>query len=89
MGQVPFRITDKQVLLSVGDGPEGIEIFTSEERGVVDWSATFPAVYLSAAVNGASVLLGPFSMPDIHRQLIEKLRPCSSSDKSVPVLTEW
>lgn len=30
--------TDKHVLLSVGDGPEGIEIFTSEDMAVIDWA---------------------------------------------------
>lgn len=52
--------TDKHVILSAADGPEGIEIYTSEEEGVVDWSPTSPAMYLVATVNGAMVKLGPF-----------------------------
>jgi hypothetical protein len=61
---------DRQILLSVGEGPEGIQIFTSDDRGVVDWSSTFPAMYLYASVNGASVLLGPFQMKTIYDQLL-------------------
>jgi hypothetical protein len=59
--------------LSVGDGPEGIEIYTSEERGVVDWSSTFPAVYVHVAMNGVAVNLGPFRLPAIYDQLAERL----------------
>lgn len=53
---------DKQILLSVADGPEGIEIYTSEDEGVCDWSQTFPAMYLTASVNDAYVKLGPFTL---------------------------
>lgn len=58
---------DKEILLSVGDGPEGIEIYASEDEGVVDWSNTFPAVYLVASINGASIKLGPFQLPAIYQ----------------------
>jgi hypothetical protein len=65
---------DKTILLSVGDGPEGIEIYTSEDEGVIDWSSTFPAVYLTASLNGASVKLGPFTMGSIYKQLLSCLK---------------
>jgi len=64
---------DKKVLLSVCDGPEGIEIYTSDDEGVVDWSSSFPAVYITATLQGASVKLGPFTLPEIYRQLREQL----------------
>jgi hypothetical protein len=65
---------DKVFLLDVGDGPEGIQIYTSEEEGVVDWSQTFPPVYLEATLWGARVKLGPFTLGSIHTQLKERLK---------------
>ncbi len=56
---------DKQVLLRVEDGPESIEIYTSEDEGIIDWASTLPGVYLTATVNGASVKLGPFHCTNI------------------------
>lgn len=67
-------LKDKITLLSVGDGPEGIEIYTSQDEGVVDWATSFPAVYLTASINGAQVKLGPFTMPGIYRQLLDELK---------------
>lgn len=40
---------DRKILLDVGDGPEGIKIYTSEDEGVIDWSSTEPTVYLEIA----------------------------------------
>ena len=57
---------DKEIILDVSDGPEGICIYTSSVEGVVDWSNTFPSVYLTASLNGAFVKLGPFQMPAIY-----------------------
>lgn len=65
--------TDKRILLSVADGPEGIEIYTSDDEGVVDWSPAFPAVYITASLNGAMVKLGPFTLKAIYEQLRERL----------------
>jgi hypothetical protein len=64
--------SDKQVILSAADGPEGIEIYTSEEEGVVDWSPTSPAMYLVATINGATVKLGPFGQ-GVRDQLLGRL----------------
>ena len=64
----------KNVLLSVADGPEGIEIYEDEDEGVVDWSSAFPAVYLTATLNGAFVKLGPFQMKTIYEELVKKLK---------------
>lgn len=64
---------DKEVLLSVADGPEGIEIYQSADEAVVDWSGDIPAVYLVATLDGAMVKLGPFQL--IRKQLLEKLKP--------------
>ena len=62
-----------EVLLEVGDGPEGIKIYTSEEEGVVDWANSFPALYIEVSVQGAYVKLGPFQCFETYRQLMEKL----------------
>jgi hypothetical protein len=63
---------DRQVILSAADGPEGIEIYTSEEEGIVDWSPASPALYLVASVNGASIKLGPFGR-GVRDQLLGRL----------------
>jgi hypothetical protein len=52
----------RKVLLDVADGPEGITIYTSEDRAVVDWAEQCPALYLSASLNDAHVNLGPFTL---------------------------
>lgn len=64
---------ERQVLLEVADGPEGILIYTDEDRGVVDWAESFPALYCTVAVNGAWVRLGPFQLHSIYEQLVERL----------------
>ena len=63
----------KEVLLEVADGPEGIMIYIDDDRGVIDWAQSFPALYCSVAINGAWVRMGPFQLPSIYRQLIERL----------------
>jgi hypothetical protein len=52
----------KKILLSVADGPEGIEIYTSEDEAVVDWSSAVPSLYLTANTIDAYVKLGPFQL---------------------------
>ena len=42
---------DIKTLLEVGDGPEGIAIYTSEDEGIVDWSSTEPTVYIEICNN--------------------------------------
>jgi hypothetical protein len=64
----------KVPLLSVSDGPEHIEIYTSEEEGVVDWSNTFPAVYLTASTHDTYVKMGPFSLEAIYNGLMESIK---------------
>jgi len=64
---------DRKILLEVADGPEHICIYTSEDEGIVDWSPTFPAVYLTASINGAGVKLGPFTLSRIFEQLKSSL----------------
>lgn len=63
---------DKKVLLSLSDGPEGIEIYTSEEAAIVEWSSDIPSLYISVTVDGAYVRLGPFHMKSI-REGIERV----------------
>ena len=65
---------DKQILLDVGDGPEGIQIYTSEEEGIVNWAGSFPAVYIVASLWGANFKLGPFTLGSIYTQLREKIK---------------
>lgn len=62
----------KRVLLLVADGPEGIEIYTSKDEAVVDWSPHVPALYVVVTIQDAMVKLGPFQMGTIQRQLAEK-----------------
>jgi hypothetical protein len=69
------RLREHKVLLDASDGPEGIRIYTSEEEGVVDWSGTFPAVYVEIALNGANAKFGPFQLAAIHEKLAAQLRP--------------
>ena len=51
----------KRVLLSVGDGPDGIELYTSEEDAVVDWARSVPSLYMTASCGMYGfVKFGPF-----------------------------
>lgn len=63
-----------KILLDVADGPEGIKIYTSEDDGVVDWSSTFPAVYIIINTHDAMVKLGPFQCSKIYNELVSKLK---------------
>jgi hypothetical protein len=65
---------DKIIILEVGDGPEGICIYTSDEEGVCDWANTFPPVYIQASLWGADFKLGPFTLKSIYTQLKERIR---------------
>jgi len=64
---------DQQVLLDVEDGPEGIKIYLSMDRGVVDWSSSLPAMYIEATLWGASVKLGPFHMNSVRDAVVHAL----------------
>jgi len=65
----------KKVLLSVGDGPEGIEIYTSENRAITDWATNIPALYVSVSVNDAQAGFGPFTLSEtLIAQLEERLQ---------------
>lgn len=57
---------DKKRLLYVADGPECIEIYTSEDQGVCDMAQTFPALYLRVSMNEAAAQFGPFTLRSIH-----------------------
>lgn len=70
-------IHDKKILFSIADGPESVEIYTSEDEAVVDFAACYPAMYLTATVNGASVKLGPFHLKSIRDYFVSK----SNDDK--------
>lgn len=63
-------VEDKQVRLVIGDGPEGVEIFTSEERAIVDWAKDIPARYIKVSMMDASAQFGPFTL---SKTLIEQL----------------
>ena len=64
----------RKVLLEVGDGPEGFCFYTSDNEAVTDFATHYPALYLTASLNGASFKLGPFSLSTIQEQLKEKLK---------------
>lgn len=67
---------DEEVLLEVGDGPEGLTIYTSEDGGVVDWSTTTPTVYVVFSNNEVS-FRARLTMPSVVKQLVEALAPRS------------
>jgi len=69
--------SDKKILLSVGDGPEHIEIYTSEEEGVVNFSPALPGLYLTASCQDAYIKLGPFQLETIREGIIERLKEVS------------
>jgi hypothetical protein len=87
-------ISDKQVLLSIGDGPEGFEFYTSEEEAVVNWADDIPALYLTVSLDGVQAKFGPFKLKSIREkmefilgeqklsdQLAEALKSFRDSDK--------
>lgn len=65
----------KKILLSVADGPDSIEIYTSEDKAVVDWAADCPALYLTATCHmNSAIQLGPFALSaNLIKQLQEQL----------------
>ena len=63
---------DEEILMEVGDGPEGIKMYLSEDKAIVDWSTTIPALYVEVALNGAAVQLGPFQL--LGKLLKERLK---------------
>lgn len=69
---VDHPIVQDEVFLDIGDGPEGFKIYTDDNRGVVDWSPTFPPVYVDISINGMSATVGPFTLASIYKQLKEK-----------------
>lgn len=68
-------IHDKTILFSIADGPESIEIYTSEDEAVVDFAACYPALYITATVSGASVKLGPFHLERIRNYFQNSIAP--------------
>lgn len=62
------------MLFEAKDGPEGIEVFVDDERGIVDWSSAYPAVYVRIANNGAYCEMGPFQLHTIYKQLYAQLK---------------
>lgn len=70
----------KKILLNASDGPEGIEIYTSEDRAVVDWAAHSPALYVQVNINGAMTHMGPFALDSIRTQVEEAVNPNPAPD---------
>ena len=62
---------DRKYLLNIADGPECIQIYTSDDEGVNDWSNDLPAMYVYVALNDATVKLGPFTI--LRKQVEEAL----------------
>lgn len=67
------RRNDRVNLLNIGDGPEGILIYTSEDEGSIDHSNKFPAMYMEVAIHGAAMKFGPFQTT-LYDQLIVQLK---------------
>jgi hypothetical protein len=63
---------EKKILFKCCDGPEGLEIYTSEQQAITDWATDYPALYLIADIQGSHVRLGPFQISKIRKSL-EKL----------------
>lgn len=57
---------DKKQLLFVADGPESIELYTSEDLAIVDMCPDVPALYLVATLHDSAVRLGPFTLRSIR-----------------------
>lgn len=66
--------SDKDILLNVCDGSEGIEIYTSDNEGTKDWSVCFPALYIEITMYGIMIKLGPFTFPKIYTELRKKIK---------------
>jgi hypothetical protein len=64
---------NREILLDVGDGPEGITIYTDPDKGAVDWSGHEKPLYIEVSMWGASASFGPFDLDSIRQQLVEKL----------------
>lgn len=72
---------DKKVILSASDGPDHIEVYSSDAEGVVDFSPILPAVYLSASVQDCYVKMGPFQL--LNREMLQ------SPSAAMVMLREW
>lgn len=64
----------KTTLLFAADGPECIEIYTDDDRGVVDWAPSFPALYIDVSINGARGHFGPFTLGKVYQDIKDALR---------------
>lgn len=65
---------DKEFLLSACNGFEKIDIYLSEEEGMVDWGPV-PSLYLEASLHDVFVKLGPFALTEaLVKQLKEQLK---------------
>ena len=73
----------KNILLRSFDGPEGIEIYTDDDRGVIDWAQSFPALYVTVCINGASAQFGPFQLGSTYESLKRQILGSAEVD-SVP-----
>ncbi len=62
---------DQNVLFEIGDGPEYIKIYTSEDRAVIDWSPDIPGLYIEIHREGVFLVVGPFELKTI-REYFEK-----------------
>ena len=63
-----------KILLLAADGPESIEIYTSEVEGIIDWSPSFPALYVKITLQGVSAKFGPFTLSTIYNEIIKALK---------------
>jgi len=61
--------TTKKILFEIGDGPEGITVWTDEDRASVDWADDLSALYVSVSINGAYSQFGPFQLLNAEKFL--------------------
>ena len=72
------RLANRKYLLRAQDGPESIEIYTSDSDGYYDQGYRIgdidPAIYISVTTQHGSFQAGPFEMSEIYSKLKEQLK---------------
>lgn len=79
---------DKTVLFSAREGPESLEIYTSEDQAIVDDGVDIPGLYIKATLMGAAFYLGPFCCSSIRKAAEAVLLPAEDPGMINPALTD-
>ena len=65
---------NRKILLEVGDGPEGITIYTDSDEGMVDWCGLDEPMYVLVSLWGANAKFGPFTLDTIRQGVVKALK---------------